>query len=127
MYDDMFSNGYSVKNGRPRGPEWLRNLIGDHYFRSVTSAYFGSGAGQVTAADLEALKELDHLEQLIFEEPPGAGLDHLRAPASLRFLELRGLNFDDASLAKLPAMPTLKSLKLWRTSVTDEGLHLSQA
>ena len=85
MYDDMFSNGYSVKNGRPRGPEWLRNLIGDHYFRSVTSAYFGSGAGQVTAADLEALKELDHLEQLIFgRNLPGPGLItcvHRRASA----------------------------------------------
>jgi hypothetical protein len=30
MYDDQFENGYPIKNGRPRGPEWLRNRLGDH-------------------------------------------------------------------------------------------------
>jgi hypothetical protein len=124
-YDDQFENGYPVNNRRPRGPEWLRNLIGDHYFRNVTSAYFGSTAGRVSAADLEAIEGLDHLEQLIFEEPPGAGLEHLHAPAGLRHLELRGQSFDDAMLAGLQPMPRLESLKLWRTAVTDAGLsHL---
>jgi hypothetical protein len=37
-YDWQYTNGRYTPNGRPRGPTWLRERLGPHYFDAAVTA-----------------------------------------------------------------------------------------
>src|SRR5262249_50835262 len=56
----------SEPNGKPRGPAWLRNLIGEHFFRDVSRVTLsGSNIGD---AELEYVNVMPALEWLDLNE-----------------------------------------------------------
>jgi len=54
----------AIKKPQPPGPVWLRELIGEEYFVSVTQVYFSHNT-QITDAGLEHLRGLTNLRQLL--------------------------------------------------------------
>ena len=103
----------------PPGPNWLRRLLGEHFFSKVD---------QVTLHHVtdEELTCLDELPDLVSVDLEGAsitdvGLSHLRGLTRLENLDLRGTKVTDAGMANLLSLSNLRYLKLQGTSVTDEG------
>jgi hypothetical protein len=141
VYDcQLDGSGYFVENAEPRGPGWLRSLLGDDMFRSVVEARVEDDAG------LRCLKELSSLTDLyagrfggavdlsssvsfVFEWPADdaqvtdAGLEELKALRNLRRLCLDWTQVTDAGLCNLACLTQLRELDLYRTRVTDAGLE----
>ena len=128
-------HGYSVVRGAvPPAPAWLRNLIGDEYFRDVRSVEF-SGL-TISESDLSALARLPSVEIVCLSytrvTPEGDTVPRLVHDADLKVLEhhnnLRELHLDETDvegfgLKYLINIPTLKWLNLLRTRVNDAGLE----
>lgn len=87
---------------REPGPKWLRNVLGDDYFRLVSEVQLSG----TTIAD-EDLPRLEYLKDL-------------------RVLALAQTEIGDDGLAALPPFPQMHALRLQGTKVTDKGLrHLA--
>lgn len=136
---------------RPRPPQWLRQAVGEEYFRQVQSVTYnvngGIGGLQVTDDELAVFDALPDLTTLELSNNPGitdAGLKHLAAMAELRtlylyntsvagpgikllprrleYLELSYTPLEDEGLAHLRGMRRLKYLRLNNTAISDHGL-----
>ena len=145
-YDYYFvASSHLVPNAQPE-PVWLRKLLGDHFFRSVTSAgLFGT---QITDAGLEHLTAMTKLDAFARRhsghgrragapqevDPTGsvvarrtqitdAGLEYLGGMTKLDTLDLDGTRVTDAGLEHLMGLTQLKGLYLRGTRVTDAGLE----
>ena len=108
---------------QPRGPVWLRRLLGDDFFRNAVEACV------VTDAGMERLKGLPELRRLYLYSPyveskiTHAGL----GPAFRELTQLRELYLDrtrvtDAGLKHLEGLTKIEALSLGHTQVTDRGL-----
>ena len=138
----------------PPGPTWLRQQIGDDYFRTVVSVFInlrldrqkaaldelaklphvrefvfvdgGTGIG-VSDKDFTALSEFRQLEWLTLDvaRVKGTILGSLPNPGRLKLLSLNGTDADDATMKHIEKMTSLERLFLHGSHVTDAGLvHL---
>ena len=96
------ANGNLLPYAIPPAPEWLRNLLGDHFFTEILEVYLDGT--QSTDADLEPFKGL----------------------TQLRHLFLRRTLVTDAGLENLKRLNQLQELYLAATKVTDEGVQKLQ-
>ena len=107
MYDYYYS-----ESEEPRGPAWLRNLIGEDYFCSVVQLHFNDI--QVSAEDFAHVSAFRHLEELYLEGTSITDADaaHLRGLTSLTILRLRGTQVTDEGLRHLKNLTALQKLDL---------------
>jgi Leucine-rich repeat (LRR) protein len=97
-YDcEWTTQGLNFHN-RPRGPAWLRKLLGENLF--------------------------SEFELVSLDKVPGAeaALANIRGLTHVKFLTLSRTNITDADLANLGELIDLQSLDLVETKVTDMGL-----
>jgi hypothetical protein len=115
-----------IKGAQPPGPEWLRSLVGVHYFTDVT--FVSVNGPDVDDADIKEFAWLPHLKGIgLLGTAVGDGsLDLLRSARTLRWLYLERTGITDAGLARIRRFPNIESLTLGKTAVTDSGLiHLA--
>jgi Leucine-rich repeat (LRR) protein len=103
------------------GPGWLRMLVGEDNFVSVSSVV----EGEVSDRDLDRLKNVIHLRKLA---PPDtqitdAGLEHLKNLTNLKRLFLDDTQITDAGLEHIKNLKKLEMLALTDTQITDAGLE----
>lgn len=129
----------------PRGPLWLRRLLGDDFFRTVLEARVTSDA------DFQHLKQLDQLKRVRFcgpigesaafcleelhltpeptladQDPVCAEWEQIAQLSKLEELYVGATDVGDAELERLKAMAQLRCLDLYGTKITDAGLrHLA--
>ena len=128
-------NGRRVSNSEPRGPEWLRSLLGIDYFADVVRI----GLRRTEVDDVSPLAVLSSLEELklgdtqVCDLTPLSGMTRLRTlwldstpirdlSALSRLTNLEGLHLDDTQvcdLTPLSRMTRLKTLTLHSTPVRD--------
>ena len=104
-------------------PRWLRNLLGDDFFRTAVSLVaFNDGS-------MESAKDLTELRRLDFVGGPAtdAGLAHVRSLSRLQRLNLSDTQITDAGLEHLQGLTQLRELVLRGTRVTDEGVQQLQS
>jgi phosphate/sulfate permease len=108
---------------KPQGPPWLRMLLGDDIFVSVTEVDL-SGS-RVSDTGLERLEGLPQLRKLWLTgtEVGDVGLQHLEGLTQLGALYLGGTKVGDAGVEHLKGLTQLKELSVWCTRVTDAGLE----
>ena len=111
-----------IPYANPPGPAWMRNLLGDDWFDSVSAVLIVGS--QVTDIDLENLKGLNHLKYLTLHETTitDAGLENLTGLQQLQNLQISGSNITDAGLKQLERLKQLKAIYLIYTHVTDAGV-----
>ncbi len=111
------------------GPAWLRNWIGEDYFRYVVQVDFDLIPGkQLDNRDLAALAP--HLTNLPSLETLGlssmalddTGLASLEQITSLQSLWLNGFPLTDKGLEYIIRLKSLETLNLRWTEITDDGL-----
>ena len=129
---DYDPNGVQIPNAEPWASVWLRETLGEEYFRSVVTvdATFPSfeKAERRTRA---ALEEIGNLTDLTALEVGGNsfvtddGLVHLANLKKLRTLYLYRTEIAGPGLLHLSRMKYLRALFLQNTPMTDAGLaHL---
>lgn len=109
-------------NAGPRGPEWLRGLIGRDYFDTVWSV-----SGDDPAVDDAVVAQIGRLTQarmvlLQGSSVTDAGLAGLGGMRELRTIHLRAPNVNGSGFHHLSGLRRLENLHLYRTPITDEGL-----
>jgi hypothetical protein len=134
--------GYNVnKMLRPPGAAWLRQLVGEDYFRTAGVVWLPSSAesavdqlaklSSVQAIRIEGevipLHTLAHLSRLRSLSLMGNRIDSLELsllpnPARLTHLVLVVRNVDDAAMERISRFSNLEALWLKRTQITDVGL-----
>src|SRR5579872_6105606 len=112
-----------------RGPNWLRECIGDDWMLAVDDEINSidlSGTA-ITDAGLVHISRLPKLQELHLDGTHigDSGLAHLNDLTSLEILSLSGTRISDSGLANLKCLARLVRLILSNTRVTDAGLaHL---
>jgi hypothetical protein len=129
LYDYQKADAYkpNVFNPKapPKGPEWLRKLVGAEYFDNVTMVSLRDKP--ITDDDLKELKKLPKLENLDLSNThvTSAGLVHIGELKKMKYLSLWNTQVDDDGLRYIADFKKLYALILDGTHVTDEGLkHL---
>jgi hypothetical protein len=142
------ANGRLKVRGVPRGPKWLRGVIGNDILDTPTSVHFNGGPDSGRGAeivsdivqlrslkavsisgihlsrrDLECLCELKDLHSLYLGEKTldDLDLDALKG-LPLRWLALPRTRISDKGLASLRDMDSLRYLDLTRTRISDRGI-----
>jgi hypothetical protein len=124
-----------VIGAEPRGPAWLRHLLGKDFFANVVNVDLNFT--QVTDDGLKRVEELSQLQvlQLMVTEVTDTGLEHLKGLTQLRVLYLDGNYITDAGLEHLKGLAQLDTLGLGSakrnfvyvgTNVTDAGVQKLQ-
>ena len=101
--------GETVEWSKPSGPQWLRSLLGNDIFSSVTGVNLTNT--QISDAGWEHLKGLSQLQTLYLGDTKvtDAGLEHLQGLSQLQFLYLQVTKVTDAGVKKLQqALPNCK-------------------
>ncbi len=131
-------SGKARQNPQPPAPEWLRKAVGEEYFRKVVTVDFAVGAGlrrkgpvsNATDDDLRHLESLTDIETLELGnnfDVTDTGLVHLRGLKQLKTLYLYRTSVSGPGLIHLARLPELESLHLGRTPLQDEGLkHIAK-
>jgi hypothetical protein len=114
-------------SGRPRGPEWLRQLLGTEFFdRPVYVGLFGTPADRVW---IEGVNQLPTIKTLLLSgsDVTDDTLARLDGSRALVELHLTSAAISDDGLRHLRKFPNLRWLILNHTLITDAGAaHLSQ-
>lgn len=100
------------RNAVPAEPAWLRRLVGDHFFVTVTRVLLLINHG-IENEDLRHLAELPNLRKVYIysNNIDDHGLKHLRKCTDLEFLYL-GIPITDEGLPHLKVFQRLKYLHL---------------
>ena len=121
-YDwEVGEDGNPLPNRQPRGPVWLRTLLGVDYFAAVVRVdLVGS---QVTNHELKHLNYLPQVQKLylIHTDITDAGMEHLAGLTQLQTLHFVTANVSDAGLEHLKGLTQLQSLCLMETQITGSG------
>ena len=124
------------------GPKWLRKLLGDDFFWSVSVVqiydrkslteikYFPHlreldlWSSNVTDSDLAQLSQMDEIEGIDFNATAisDAGLEHIHGLTHLKKLCLSSTTITDAGLSRVGALNRIQLLNLAQTQITDAGL-----
>jgi hypothetical protein len=147
VYDwQLDAQGLWLPGAHVPGPKWLRSLLGDDFFQSVSNVGLDRAADsdsglkyveglsqlqrlsvdtRVTDAGLEHLKGLGHLRELTLDgaQITDAGLEHLKGLANLQALYISNTQITDAGLARLKGSSNLRRLAIGNTRITDAGLE----
>ncbi|MGA2616350.1 MAG: hypothetical protein ABSF26_01995 [Thermoguttaceae bacterium] len=109
-YDYQFDGGDipHTEDAQPPGPPWLRRLIGDDFFRTVTKLDLTQT--EIPDAGLKKLEGLTDLQSLsLGEGVTDAGLVHLQGFIQLQTLDLTKTRCTAAGLLELQeALPNCK-------------------
>jgi hypothetical protein len=142
--DEVFAEGetvpgfslghlYYVATGRecgrqyndPTEPQWLRDWLGEDYFRGLVTVEFINWAQPTTAAGLQRLISLSSLKRLCldnFESLTDADLAIVCRLQGLERLFLKATKITDSGLRELTGLTNLRYLSLAKTKITDDGL-----
>lgn len=102
----------------PQGPEWLRNLLGRHFFdKAVRVEFTRSNGPNDDVADISCLSGMDHLRLLFLSGTSVEDISPLADKKELWFLDAGYTNV--AELSPLASLPILTHVNLARTSVSD--------
>ena len=115
-------SGNVIPGAKPPGPPWLRKLLGDDLFVSVTRCSLDQS--EISDAGLEHIGGLTELRTLSLGNTTvsDAGLQHMEGLLQLQELLLGGTNVTDAGLEYLKGLTQLRWLGVGRTKVSDAGL-----
>ena len=103
-------------------PTWLRDWLGEDYFRRVTGIDLqGCEASDELVADIARLRDVQHLS-LTQTKITDQALHHLARLTKLKALSLGFNGITNASLEQLAPLDELIFLDLDVTEVTDDGL-----
>jgi hypothetical protein len=121
---DYEPDPYLVPDAEPPGPAWLRKLLGNDLFVSVTVASI-IARDAIGDAELEFLEGLPQLQELELGGGmvSGAGLGRIAELPQIQRLVLAGTDVSDAGLQRLKGLTRLQSLDLESTNVSDAGLQ----
>ena len=125
-YDWQIKGNKFQKGKGPRGPAWLRRLVGDEPFQYITRVDLTNGRSDDTV--MAAIASQGRLESLSMDQPrlTDAGFASLGALTGLRELRLGGKAVGDAGMVHVGKLIGLDTLSLEGTSVGDAGLvHLA--
>jgi internalin A len=117
---------YERDSAKPRGPEWLRALLGEDFFTRIVGVDL-CGCATLTDAGLVNVKGMTHLQtlNLFFTTIGDAGVENVRGLSLLQSLDLSETQITDAGLERLKGLTYLDELRLGKTNITDAGLvHL---
>jgi hypothetical protein len=119
----------SPRQTEPRGPRWLKNILGDDYFTDVVSVDIH--APGVTDDTIASTVRLPHLKalQIVSDDVSDAGLLHLARAEDLTFLKVTSDKITDAGFAALRRLKGLNKLSLNLTGpqITDSCLsHIAK-
>ena len=107
-------NGSSIDDGRPPGPQWLRDVLGDDYLGNVVFADFQ----YYPVDEVGPLGKLTHLRYLeLCDSTEVEDIGPLARLKCLRYLGLSGTQVSD--LSPVAGMDDLRRLYLGRTEVSD--------
>ena len=102
----------------PSGPEWLRNLLGRHFFDRVVAVDFSTpGAPNDRVTDISFLSEIYDLRILYLDGTAVRDISLLADKTELRFLSLGHTQVED--LSPLRSLRNLETISLDRTNVSD--------
>ncbi len=143
FYDDQFdaSGKQIAKASRPDG--WLRRLLGDDFFATVTNAHVANVGvlgrlsdstellhldlqrSNVSDRELAQLSDLRQLNILTLDKTAitNDGIKQLTCLTELKHLSLGHTAITDAGLSQLKSLKRLKLLSLDSTKITDAGLE----
>jgi hypothetical protein len=127
LYDYDLDEAGDIVPGKLSQPAWLRNLLGDDYFRSVSLVDFSEG--EVKGPHLEYVKDLQNLRYLYDHrtQVTDTELRNIEGLTKLQSLDLSGTSITESGLAHLNKLTTLEVLWLDDTRITDAGLEHLQA
>lgn len=117
----------------PPGPEWLRSILGIHYFATADFVFFHGQT--IRDDDLQVVQELPNVKQVNLSQcsATGASLVHLQDLPKLVCIGLGGANATDEALGQIRGMTQLEVLSInlgqigklrniGKDRVTDAGL-----
>jgi hypothetical protein len=113
-----FARGIDAK---PWGPEWLRNALGQDYFRRVVFVSFPRERPDDLARIVGFLQRLEGLRFLYLTDVNDRDLGLLGGLDQVQGMHLSSYEITDAGLVKLEGLQTLRRLRLDGTQVSDEG------
>jgi hypothetical protein len=130
-----------VPNAPMPGPDWLRELLGDHYFVTPIKVWHVDDAAlleglptteeiyglKLDDEDLPHIKALSELKVLMLNQMSSAEYyDFLSSFPNLVHFAVNRVGFDDADAVHLVRVPNLQWLQMSDTRITDEALrHVS--
>jgi Leucine rich repeat len=136
-FDYEFVNGALIPGGTPRGPRWLRTMLGDEYFRTVrfVSFEYERSSGKVSrnlnveACDelLKKISGLPGLKTLRMKKSQATdeGLRHIGKMSELEELYIRDARcVTDAGVSHLSRLTNLKHVSISRSTLTNDSLVL---
>lgn len=124
MYEWQFKDGIPNREGTPRVPKWLVDLVGVDYFGSAVYVIFIRECRDQDLAQIGRLRRLERLD-IGHSRVTDAGLAHLEGLNRLQLLDLAGTPISDRGLVHLGRLTGLEILYLNFTTVGDTGLaHL---
>lgn len=141
-FDYEYADGKEIPDAQPKGPRWLRRILGDDYFREVSRVIYAdqplSDATLAPLADLSGVEELRFLAGFYHgnapvDPPPGlerlteSGLSRLEGLARLRRLEFHGMELTGSMLRHFRHSTQLEELSIFEGDaveggITDEGM-----
>jgi hypothetical protein len=141
FYDYELDSSFDViPSAEPPGPKWIRDLLGDDFFCSVTAVVFyqdqDSKSYHVSNRCMANLQEFPDLEELkiLFLRDQGKSVRHIPIEFSdtamqsigklrnLKILWIMGPEITDARLEHLKNLDQLQELSLFGMQITDDGL-----
>jgi hypothetical protein len=126
LYDD---NGRLKVAGTPRGPAWLRRIIGNNVLDTPTSVHFDGDTNSKRGADIvsaDLVSDIVQLRSLKAVSISGIHLSEKDLECLCELKEVHSLflgekTLDDIDLDALKGLP-LRWLALPRTRISDKGL-----
>jgi hypothetical protein len=108
-------------------PKWLTAIFGEKRFRRLTDV----NLHRMPATDehLRMISQFPHLETVVNNgsKVTDAGLKYLSGMSKLWWLEMEWINIGDEGLADLKDLPSLKTLRLTDSRVSNEGVKQALA
>ncbi len=113
------------------GPDWARNILGEHFFTTPSEVLFIGDCADTPAA-VELISGFPFVKRLTLgaPSPSAADLSKLRRIRCLENLSAVDLRFGDDAVKEIGTFQSLKQLQLRNCNISDNGVenisHLDQ-